>query len=302
MENYTGECPKWRLEHASSGTATCHQAACKRDKVLIAKGELRIGTHSLFENDGVSRWYMAWRHWGCGTPHQIRGLKEVTGDDPTNAPGYDRLSPEAQEQVRLAFEEGKVTDKTFKGVNTDLAKVAKRYDGEITDAESYKVDVASRSTAGCRNSDCPDNGVKIQKGELRLGFLVPYDGEHSSWRYKHWKCISKIDLDAAKERYKEETLDGIDELSEELKNVILETFATGEVVETPKVEPAPPKKRAKPKVEKSGDDEKTKKPAAKKKKKKNKKRVSSDSDLESEPEYIPRKSKRRGGDGPANVE
>jgi hypothetical protein len=51
---------------------------------------------------------------------------------------------------------------------------------------SYKVDIATRGTASCRKSDCPMGAVKIVKGELRLGISVPYDGDHSSWVYKHW--------------------------------------------------------------------------------------------------------------------
>lgn len=77
---------------------------------------------------------------GCGTPHQIRGLKEVTGDDPTKAPGYDRLNQEAQEQIKLAFEHGRIPDKDFKGLDADRAKIAKRYTGEITNAERLVVD------------------------------------------------------------------------------------------------------------------------------------------------------------------
>jgi hypothetical protein len=36
--------------------------------------------------------------------------------------------------VRLAFENGDVVDKLFKGVSMELAKVPKRYGGEITNA------------------------------------------------------------------------------------------------------------------------------------------------------------------------
>jgi hypothetical protein len=79
VERYEGEGPKWRLgeratrlhltkgganccvEHASSAMAVCQKAACKREKIKFVKGELRIGTHTLFEPE--SRWYMAWRHW-----------------------------------------------------------------------------------------------------------------------------------------------------------------------------------------------------------------------------------------------
>jgi hypothetical protein len=207
-------------EHAANGQAVCTRAACKRDKVKIAKGELRIGTHSFFEPE--SRWYMAWRHWyvqaissafsawagwslsssrafknfhqcqtnwhedrGCGTPHQIKGLKELTENDPTKAPGYDRLSPESQEQVRLSFEEEKVADKEFKSVREDLAKTAAKYGGEIRDAEGYAVSVATRAAA-CRGPDCLSQNIKITKDELRLGICVPFDGDHSSMKYKHW--------------------------------------------------------------------------------------------------------------------
>jgi hypothetical protein len=36
--------------------------------------------------------------------------------------------------VRLAFENGGVVNKEFKGINTDLAKVPKRYGGEVLNA------------------------------------------------------------------------------------------------------------------------------------------------------------------------
>jgi hypothetical protein len=71
---------------------------------------------------------------GCATKFQIEGLKAVTEDDPTKTPGYDRLSSDAQEQVRQAFEDGNVVDKTFKGIDNELAKVPKRYGGEILNA------------------------------------------------------------------------------------------------------------------------------------------------------------------------
>jgi hypothetical protein len=34
-------------------------------------------------------------------------------------------------------------------------------------------------------SACKNNGVKIQKGEFRVGSLVDFQG-HSSYRWKHW--------------------------------------------------------------------------------------------------------------------
>jgi hypothetical protein len=80
IAEYAGEGPKWRMgellhttpdecstnysaEHASNGRSGCQQAACKRAGIKIEKGELRIGTHTLFDRDGENRWYIAWRHW-----------------------------------------------------------------------------------------------------------------------------------------------------------------------------------------------------------------------------------------------
>jgi hypothetical protein len=278
---------------------------------------------------------------GCATKQQLKGLKEVTGNDATQAPGYDRLSEEAQEQVRLAFENDAVVDKDFKGIRTDLAKQAKKYGGEITnatrfdrqfyiqdafaDSYSYKVDVATRA-AGCRSAICQDKGVKIVKGELRLGLGVPFDGEHESWQYKHWyapaqvsfsisltrrrKCMSKFDLEAAQERYAEETFVGIDALPDRYQIVVRETFEKGEVIEPPTLE-MPKKSRAKKvKIE---DDEEDGEPETPKPKGRGKKKKKNDDDGEtetlkqtgsgtkrafeaddsSEPEYVPKKSRSR---------
>jgi hypothetical protein len=132
---------------------------------------------------------MAWRHWGCATPHQLRGVKELTGNDPMKAPGYDRLSADSQEQVRLAFENGKIIDKDFKGIHADLAGIAPMYGPrEILNAEGYKGDMPVRA-AGCRASECSN---KVVKSELRVGFLKPFDGEHSTWVYKHWASLSLL--------------------------------------------------------------------------------------------------------------
>lgn len=51
------------VEHAVSNKAICNQASCKSGGVKIQTGELRIGTHTLFNGDGESRMYYAWRHW-----------------------------------------------------------------------------------------------------------------------------------------------------------------------------------------------------------------------------------------------
>ncbi|KAI8930803.1 hypothetical protein NX059_011826 [Plenodomus lindquistii] len=315
------EGPKWRLEHATNNRAVCNQAACKRGQVKIAKGELRIGTNTLFDNDMEQRWYIAWRHWGCATKHQIAGMKELTGGDPSKATGFDGLSTESQEQVRLAFEAGKPVDKEFKGVREDLAVAAPRHVREYTDAQGYKADVARRSAA-CRGTVCSQTSAKVLKGELRLGILVDYDGDHSSWYYKHWECMSEYDLDQAKERFDNDeidnTFDGIDTLPEEYQQVVIDTFTTGEIVKPPKPEPPKPKKSrvkskedvevAEPAIKKEDEDgnadenengvgnthaDGDQKPAdSPKPKRSRKKRVSEEMD-ESEAEYVPRKTRSR---------
>ncbi|EOA87892.1 uncharacterized protein SETTUDRAFT_27830 [Exserohilum turcica Et28A] len=236
--------PKWRLEHASTGLSVCQQAACKRSKALIAKGELRIGTRALFDNDIEMRYYIAWRHWACATKHQIQGLKETTENDPTKAPGYDALSPESQEQVRLAFEHGMPVDKQFKDIREDLAKDAPKYGQEYQNAMAYKVDLAARAAA-CRGKDCLSKQIKITKGELRLGILIPFDGEHASTVYKHWKCISAFDLANVTLFFERDSIEGVEELPEEVQAAVLETFQTGKIVEPPERAIEPPKAKAK---------------------------------------------------------
>lgn len=127
-------------------------------------------------------------HKACGTSHQIKGLIAVTDNDATKAPGYDGLSTEAQEQVRLVFENEKVLNKDFKGIREDLELTdATGYDSssycgldDLTDLlpyYRYKSDVGKR-VCGCRNDACPEPESKIVKGELRLGIAQSYDGDH----------------------------------------------------------------------------------------------------------------------------
>lgn len=77
--------------------------------------------------------------------------------------------------MRLAFENSSIVDKTLKDIRPDLAMPAK-FGGEITDAVGYKIDMPTRP-AGCRAKRCAN---KIVRGQLRVGFLKSFDGEHSS--------------------------------------------------------------------------------------------------------------------------
>lgn len=46
-------------------------------------------------------------------------------------------------------------------------------------------ELASSGRAVCRNKECKDNQVKIEKGTLRFCTQVEMGG-HQSWAYKHW--------------------------------------------------------------------------------------------------------------------
>lgn len=94
-------------------------------------------------------------------------------------------SEESREQLKLAMEQGKITDKTFKDIRLELVQPGK-YMGELQDAVGYKVEVSPSARAGCRATACKEHGSKIAKGELRLGILRQFDGEHESFVYKHW--------------------------------------------------------------------------------------------------------------------
>ena len=123
---------------------------------------------------------------GCAPKGQIEGLKTISGDDPIKVPGYERISNESREQLKLAMEQGKIPDKEFKDIRLDLVKSGGGgFTSEITDAVGYKVDVA-KMKSGCRSVTCKSPEAKILKGELRLGILRSYDGDHESYVYKHW--------------------------------------------------------------------------------------------------------------------
>ncbi|RAL07115.1 uncharacterized protein BO97DRAFT_409245 [Aspergillus homomorphus CBS 101889] len=107
----------YRLDE-STGRAGCQNKECKDAKVKIAKGELRHG--SWVDTGNFQSW--KYRHWGCVTPQVIKNLNEAidelsNGDekDYSALDGFDELSPENQEKVRRALEQGHVDDADWKG-------------------------------------------------------------------------------------------------------------------------------------------------------------------------------------------
>jgi len=110
------------------------------------------------------------------------------------------------------------------------------------------------------------------------------------WKFKHWKCISKYDLESIQGRFSQDCFDIPSELSDEMQKVVLDTLKTGEVMEPPKPPTVVPKKSRKKQPAAEVDEPVTPKP------KRGKKRaapVRSESDSESEPEYVLRKTRSR---------
>ncbi|PGH06068.1 hypothetical protein AJ80_08236 [Polytolypa hystricis UAMH7299] len=99
------------IEEASTGRAGCKNKECQDNKDKIGKGELRFGT--WVESERFQSW--TWKHWGCVTPRQIAGLNDTVDGDCTDIDGYDEISPEHQEKIREAVEQGHVADSDWKG-------------------------------------------------------------------------------------------------------------------------------------------------------------------------------------------
>ncbi|KAE8356516.1 hypothetical protein BDV28DRAFT_126772 [Aspergillus coremiiformis] len=108
--------PSYRLEQASTGRAGCQNKDCKDQKIKIAKGELRLGT--WVDNERIQSFF--WRHWGCTTPKLIASLNEIVNTDEDSKDfdqldGFEDLTPENQEKVKRAVEQGHVDDDEWKG-------------------------------------------------------------------------------------------------------------------------------------------------------------------------------------------
>ncbi|OCT47208.1 hypothetical protein CLCR_02376 [Cladophialophora carrionii] len=58
---------------------------------------------------------------------------------------------------------------------------------------TYRFELAKQGRALCQNSACKHAGVKIGKGEFRMGTLAVIDG-NSSWRWKHWGCVTPLQI------------------------------------------------------------------------------------------------------------
>jgi len=93
----------------------------------------------------------------------------------------------------------------------------------------------------CRDTVCKNEGVKIEKGELRLGTWVAFE-DRGSWTWKHWGCVSgkqlqnmRQQLSTGPNEYDFDMLDGYDDddpsglkshpdLQEKVRRVITQGF------------------------------------------------------------------------------
>ena len=56
---------------------------------------------------------------------------------------------------------------------------------------TFTAEEASTGRAGCKNTECAKEKVKILKGELRFGTWI--EGEQfQSWAWKHWCVVVSI--------------------------------------------------------------------------------------------------------------
>ncbi|KAF9740051.1 hypothetical protein PMIN02_002787 [Paraphaeosphaeria minitans] len=94
----------------------------------------------------------------------------------------------------------------------------------------YRVEESKNARAGCKNTECKNEGVKIHKGELRFATQVTIQ-EHTSWAYKHWGCVTPAQVANLIEESGGDTdmVDGYDELPAELQKKVDFALQNGHV-------------------------------------------------------------------------
>lgn len=109
-------------------------------------------------------------------------------------------------------------------------------------------ELAKSARAGCKNTECKKEGLKIEKGEIRVGTWVEIK-EHGGWQWRHWYvhficsncmipklmyefrgCTTPKILANIKENINDyDDVDGYDELEPEHKKMIEEALEAGHV-------------------------------------------------------------------------
>jgi hypothetical protein len=68
-------------------------------------------------------------------------------------------------------------------------------------------EVARLGQAGCKATECKKAGIKINKGELRLGTWVEIQN-HGGWQWRHWGCVTGKQLQNLREYLEDEARPG----------------------------------------------------------------------------------------------
>ncbi|KAI9876226.1 MAG: hypothetical protein M1830_006977 [Pleopsidium flavum] len=91
-------------------------------------------------------------------------------------------------------------------------------------------ELSSTNRAGCKNKECLDNGIKIQKGELRFGTQIEIQ-EHQTWHWRHWGCVTPKQLANLNDTIggNFNFLDGFDEITEEMQDKVTLALKEGHV-------------------------------------------------------------------------
>ncbi|CEJ86656.1 hypothetical protein VHEMI04167 [[Torrubiella] hemipterigena] len=100
----------------------------------------------------------------------------------------------------------------------------------------YRVEVSPNKRAGCKDSVCKKEAVKIQKGEIRFGTWVEIE-ERGSWHWRHWGCTSGAIMTRLRDMCEEgggfdpeSAIDGYDEIEDEdIKEKIVRCIKQGHI-------------------------------------------------------------------------
>lgn len=95
---------------------------------------------------------------------------------------------------------------------------------------AHRIEVSPNNRAGCKNTECKKNGIKIQKGQIRYGTFVT-GPEWQSWAWKHWGCVTPKQISNLKRDIEGDAsqLDGYDELPEEFQEKVVNAIEQGHI-------------------------------------------------------------------------
>ncbi|KAI9743791.1 MAG: serine/threonine-protein kinase M1 [Claussenomyces sp. TS43310] len=107
---------------------------------------------------------------------------------------------------------------------------------------SYRLELTKDNRkAGCQDTLCKKKGIKILKGELRLGSWVEIaQYESASWRWRHWGCTSGSVLENIRNNLKQgdpngeyqwEYMDGLEECPPDVQEKFKTAVINGKVAD-----------------------------------------------------------------------